>query len=130
MSVLENTFQARLLAEINAPARDTRVERQNVGSVAVRDEEGELQRFFHAGPKAGAGDLSGIVRPEGWRLEVEAKAAETRVRVAQKRRAKFIEAWGGVYVQCRYQAGRTMDENVASAILQIDAAIEARRFSR
>lgn len=48
--------------------------RQNTGQRVYRASSGK-KAVFRAGPPTGAADLSGVVRPEGWRLEVEVKVS-------------------------------------------------------
>ncbi|MFA6166985.1 MAG: hypothetical protein WC700_10230 [Gemmatimonadaceae bacterium] len=127
MNTLELTYQHALLAALNAPGRATRVFRQNVGTVVKRDRRGRQVGVFHAGPPKGAADLSGIVAPDGTRLEVEVKSATAPWTPEQKRWRAFIVARGGVHVIVRFDEERSMDENVADAVGAIDAAIAARR---
>jgi hypothetical protein len=124
---LELDFQAKVKDAIDAPGRRTRIFRQNVGTVVKRDRRGEKIGVFHAGPPKGAADLSGIVRPYGWRLEVELKSATAEWTPAQKRWRAFILAWGGIQVIVRYDERLSMTGNVAAAVADIDAAIEERR---
>lgn len=125
--VLESTFQARLLVAVNAPERQTRLERQNV-LVARPCKCGRLVRI-RTGANEGAGDLAGFVAPEGWHLEVEVKGAETRVEPRQKQRAKALARAGAIYLLVRYDAALDLGANVERALGLIDAAIEARRQS-
>lgn len=104
-----------------------RIHRQNVGSVPVRNHTGKVVRYFHAGPPVGASDLSGIVRPEGWRLEIEMKSSTGTRSPEQIRWAEHIASFGGVYVLIAYDPSLSPDENVDLAVRLIDAAIEARR---
>jgi hypothetical protein len=120
--VLESEFLRALLSALSAPQRTTRVWRQNVGYVRMAD-----GRFFHAGPPPGAADLSGWIAPEGWRLEVEAKAARGRSSVAQMRFAAALTAAGGVYVLVAYDEARSLRANVAAGVDFVDRAIAARR---
>lgn len=101
--------------------------RQNVGSVPVRNERGKVMRVFHAGPPNGASDLSGIVRPEGWRLEVELKSATGSRSPEQIRWADFITTSGGVYTCAGYDPGLSLAENVEIAAAAVLAAIDRRR---
>jgi len=124
--VTETEFSAHLLAALNAAGRPTRVERQQAG--VVRLEHGGR---MHLAPK-GAADLSGIVRPHGWRLEVEVKIGARKQTIHQVRRAEFIATFGGVYVLVRWVDGLhrfavdAMRINVRAAIETVDAALEAR----
>ena len=122
----ELEFQGEVLLALGA-RRDVRLWRQNVGSVPVRNERGVLLRYFHAGPPTGASDLSGIVRPEGWRLELEFKSAEGERSPEQERWAAMVEGGGGVYALLAYDASLSRVDNVAAAVLAVEAAIARRR---
>jgi hypothetical protein len=122
----EQTFLRRVLLALSQRP-DLRVWRQNVGTLPVRDAQGHVERVFRAGPPKGAADLSGIIRPEGWRLEIELKAAHGRLSPEQERWARFIRASGGVYVLAKYDASQTVEENTAAAVRTVEAAVGARR---
>lgn len=126
MNTLELDFQHDLMAALNAPGRATRVFRQNVGTVVKRDQRGRQTGVFHAGPPKGAADLSGIVAPDGVRLEVEVKSATAPWKPEQKRWRAFIIARGGVHVIVRYDESTSMAENVAHAVATIDVAVARR----
>ncbi len=101
--------------------------RQNSGVVPIRNQAGKIERYFHAGPPKGAADLSGIVRPEGWRLEVELKSA-TGVRTPEQIVwGDFIINAGGVYAVIAYDPALSLAANAAAASLLVLAAIDARR---
>lgn len=119
----EFAFQQRLLLALGR-RKDMRVWRQNVGSVLVRDARGKVQRTFRAGPPNGAADITGIVRPEGWRHEVECKAPKGKTAAHQKAWERMVTDAGGVYVRV---IGDDSPESVARAIADIDAAIADRR---
>ena len=120
MTTLESTFSAHLVAALNAPARMTRVERQQSGLVRL-----EAGHVMHLARK-GAADLSGIVGPHGWRLEVEVKAARGTWTKAQRTRKAFVERFGGVYVLVRFDESKGLVPSVLEAVRAIDAAIAAR----
>lgn len=122
----ELDFQGHLVHAIGRhPA--FRIHRQNVGSVPVRNEQGRLLRYFHAGPPEGASDLSGIVRPEGWRLEIELKFEDGERSPEQIAWSEHIARCGGVYALVAYDGALSLADNIAVAIRIIEAAIEARR---
>ncbi len=104
-----------------------RVHRQNCGQIPVRDRAGRVLRYFHPGPPNGAADISGIVRPEGWRLELELKMPKGKRSKAQIAWARMVEAFGGVYVLYTYDADLPIDENVARAAAAVHDAIARRR---
>ena len=123
---LELPYMKRLLLALGRH-RACRVFRQNVGKVLVRGEDGRVRRAFSAGPPKGAADLSGLVMPDGWRLEVETKAARGKQSKAQASWQRFIEASGGVYVLCAYDEALDMRANVAHAVAAVERAIAERR---
>lgn len=131
MKVPENVdeirFMVELLHAISAPNRATRVWRQNVGTVVKRDRRGDITGVFHAGPPKGASDLSGMVEPEGWRLEVEVKGAKTKHTREQKLFGAWVRRSGGVHVVIRYDANAPFEANVARGVNEVDAAIATRR---
>lgn len=125
LTLSEGVFlRAILLALGQRP--DLRVWRQNVGTLALEDASGRV-RAFRAGPPKGAADLSGIVQPEGWRVELEVKSARGRRSPAQLQWERFIRTSGGVYLCATYDAGRSLEDNVRLAVQALDAAITARR---
>ncbi|MBI4815214.1 MAG: VRR-NUC domain-containing protein [Deltaproteobacteria bacterium] len=72
-----------------------RVWRQNSG--ALPNEHG---RFVHFGIK-GSSDISGIVGPEGWRLEVELKSSTGRLRDSQRAWLEMVAKHGGIGIVAR-----------------------------
>jgi hypothetical protein len=122
----EVTFTKLLLVELSR-LPGVRVWRQNCGRIPVRDHRGKILRVFDAGPPVGAADVSGIVRPEGFRLEVELKMPGGRRSAEQTRWAEFIAAAGGVYVLARFDQARSLADNLADATRAVADAIAARR---
>ena len=106
---------------------DMRLWRQNVGSVPVRDRAGQTLRVFHSGIPNGAADLSGYLRPEGWRLEIEVKGPGGRLRPAQESFARNVTQGGCVYALVGYHAGLSLDANLALAVRVVEEAIARRR---
>lgn len=101
--------------------------RQNVGSVVRRDDRGRVLGMFHAGPPNGVADISGFVRPEGWRLEVEVKADGGRRRKEQIAFSGVAGAGGVVYVIVEFDESADMATNVAAGVLLVELAISDRR---
>lgn len=124
----ETTFQNALEKALNAPRRDTRVARINSGDAIITNADGSRRRF--RGAKKGTGDLVGWVRGDGWHLEIEAKSSKEKPRKAQLRRAAALERDGAIHVFVRVLDDEDLEHSVELALEQIDAAIEARRFSR
>ena len=122
----ESEYTPHLVAAINAPHRPTRVWRQNAGTVPKRDKRGRVVGAIHGAPP-GAADLTGIIAPEGWRLEVEIKGAPTRVTKDQERWAAQTVNRGGIYLVCRIDPALDATANAAAHVEQLDAAIALRR---
>lgn len=123
----ESTFQTALVAALNAPGRPTRVWRQNAGVRVFLDEHGHKRAF--RGAPTGSADLVGLVQPDGLYVEVEVKVDAPQT-TAQKRRQRFIETWGGIYVLVRYDKNKTPEQNVLAGLLKVEAAIIARRLGQ
>lgn len=124
--VEELDFQSHVMIALGARS-DMRIWRQNAGSVLVRDRRGRGTHTFHAGPPKGAADLSGVVGPEGFRLEVELKADGGKLSTEQRAWRAMIERFGGLYVVAGYEDARGLEENVAAAVRAVERAIEVRR---
>lgn len=110
---------------------DVRLWRQNAGSITFADSSGRLAAFKGA-PK-GAADLTGIVRPEGWRLEIEVKGP-AYVRGKDKERdeaqdnwAEFIQSAGGIYIFARWHKVHSLAENVDRVNYQLDVELAKKR---
>jgi hypothetical protein len=122
----ETDFRRVLLVHIGA--RSTyRVWAQNCGRIAIRDNRGSVQRYFDAGPPEGAADISGVVIPEGWRIEFELKGPRTRVKQAQTNWGERMGEFGAVYALYRIDASRSLVENLDRAAYELDVAIEVKR---
>ena len=107
----ETEFLRRLMLALGRRP-DLRIWRQNVGSVPVRDADGRIERVFHSGVPKGAADISGYVRPEGWRLEIEVKGPGGVISPEQVTFARLVSAGGCVYALARYDARRSLAENI------------------
>jgi hypothetical protein len=122
----EAVFMRRLMLALGRRP-DMRLWRQNVGSIPVRDERGRIVRVFHTGVPKGASDISGYVRPEGWRLEIEVKGPDGVRTREQETFARLVSQGGCVYALVAYDAGRSMAENVAAGVRLVEAALADRR---
>jgi hypothetical protein len=123
--MLEQDFLENLMLALGQRL-DLKCWRQNTGQVNTIH-RGKVTGVFRAGPPTGAADVSGIVGPEGWRLEIELKGAKTKVRDPQIAWGEMISSRGGVHTQIRYDEAMTMQENIESAVHAVDAAIAERR---
>lgn len=100
-----------------------RVWRQNVGSVPVRGST----RIFSAGPPRGAADISGIIAPEGWRLELEIKMGAGRRSCAQVTWATMVRSMGGVYVLYTYDNTLSVSANLVLVASAVSGELSSRR---
>lgn len=92
-AVGEVTFMRSLLTSLGY-LRGIRVWRQNSGNVRVADSD----RHFVGAPR-GAADISGIIAPNGLRLEIECKKfARSKPSSAQRQWQKLITDYGGLYI--------------------------------
>jgi hypothetical protein len=124
--VSEAEFMRRLMLALGRRP-DLRIWRQNVGSVPVRDGRGRILRVFRTGAPRGAADLSGYVRPEGWRLEIEVKGPAGVRSPEQETFARLVTQGGCVYALVTYDDVRSMAENVAAGVRIVERAIARRR---
>lgn len=122
---LEYPFMKHLMIALGR-RKDMKIWRQNTGGVEVYKNGGSAG-WFHAGPPDGAADISGIVSPEGCRLEIETKGEDTVTREAQDAWCAMIRRCGGVYVRVRYDEANTMPENVADAVRAIESEVSLWR---
>jgi hypothetical protein len=125
VATLEQDFLENLMLAFGQ-RMDLKCWRQNTGQVNTVH-RGKITGVFRAGPPTGAADISGIVGPEGWRLEIELKGEKTKVRDPQIAWGKMIYERGGVHTQIRYDEGMTMLENVEAGVRVVERAIEERR---
>ena len=95
MSASESEIQARIMKRLGLRS-DMRLWRQNTGVALTLDKK----RMTTFGVKGG-GDLSGLLRPFGTRLEIEVKSERGRQSEQQQRFQEMIESFGGVYVLAR-----------------------------
>lgn len=116
----EQEFQQHLrVALCKLPG--VRVWRQPAGK--VRTDRGT---WVECAP-VGAADLSGIVGPEGWRLEVEVKGARTPVTEEQRSWQRAQLALGAIALQVRYDATASLETNCARVVALVRGEIAARR---
>lgn len=125
--VLESEFQAQIWLRIGQ-RDDVRLWRQNSGKALLRGPGGT--RAIQGAP-TGACDLTGIVAPEGWRLEIEVKGSRYRPNpkkdAAQDRWADRIREFGGIHVKAVYNRIHSMAENVDRVNYTLDVEIAKKR---
>ncbi len=122
----EIDFMHRLMLALGRKP-DVRIWRQNVGSVPVRDDRGRIVRVFRAGAPKGAADITGYVRPDGWRLEIEVKGPGGSRSPQQETFARLVTQGGCVYALVAYDASRSTSDNVAAGVRVVETAIAERR---
>lgn len=110
--VPESAIQADILLELGSRP-DVRLWRANV----MTGRSLATGRVYTAGIP-GQADLTGFIRPEGWRLEVEVKSATGRQRPEQRAFQQAIDHGGGCYI-----LARSVDE----AVFQLEAFIVRKR---
>lgn len=125
--MLETTFMRNLLLALGRRP-ELRVWRQNNGVIPIRDGNGKTERYFDTGIPNGAADISGIVIPYGWRIEVETKMQKGKVSQTQLNWAKMITEAGGIYVLARYDNAFSLEENVSGAVVGVLNNIQARKL--
>jgi len=123
MNTLEQEFMQRLMVALSRRP-NIKVHRQNTGMVLKKH-----GGVFHAGPPPGAADISGIVGPEGWRLEVETKGQETKNQDNQKLWGEMIRKHGGIYAKVRYEEKLSMEQNIEAAVAMVMTEILRKRLS-
>lgn len=117
----EQDFQQQLRVAITAAKLPVRLWRQPAGRL-------ELARggWVDAAP-VGAADLTGVVVPEGWRIEIEVKGPRTRTTPEQIHWREQLAACGAIALQIRFDGQLLVEENLAAGVAAIRAAIEERR---
>jgi hypothetical protein len=123
----EISFTKAMLIELSK-LPNVRVWRQNCGSVPVhRPMSRAPARYFDAGPPTGAADISGLISPVGWRLEVELKMPGEERSDEQLRWAAFCERSGAVYALVEYDGTVSLDANAMRGARSVEESIVARR---
>lgn len=121
----EHDFQARLMVAL-CKDDNVRVWSQRLVTFAVKDEHTqEIKRLVRSGLPKGASDISGILLPYGWRIEVECKDSRKHKRrrsKEQERWAEFIAASGGIYALVDAKEGveagvKTVSEAIQNRII-------------
>jgi hypothetical protein len=121
----ETEFRAHLVPRLGQ-SRSYKIWPQNCGKIIIPQKDGS-KRAFNAGPPDGASDISGIVCPEGWRIELEIKGPLTVVSDDQLNWEQRMLDAGAVYARYRIDAKRGLNENLDAAERALDDAIAARR---
>ena len=121
MSISEQDFSNALRVAITAARCGVTLWRQPAGK--VRTDRGT---WVECAP-VGAADLTGVVAPEGWRVEIEVKGAKTRESPEQRHWRERMTALGCLALTLRLDASRTLAENATDAAATVRAAIATRR---
>lgn len=125
--ISETEFQRALFVALNAPSSAARLDRQQAGQIADRDETGRLRGYVHLA-REGAGDLAGWIRGPGWHLEVEVKVRKPWTK-AQRQRAACLARDGGIYVLVRWCPELDLAANVSRGAALVECAIGNRRLA-
>ena len=121
MTISEQDFSNALRVAVTAARMGVTLWRQPAGK--VRTDRGT---WIECAP-VGAADLTGVVAPEGWRVELEVKGAKTRETPEQRHWKERMAALGCVALTLRLDASRTLAENATDAAETVRAAIASRR---
>ena len=121
MSLSEQDFSNALRVAITAARCGVTLWRQPAGK--IRTDRGT---WVECAP-VGAADLTGVVAPEGWRVEIEVKGAKTRESPEQRHWRERMTALGCLALTLRLDASRTLAENASDAAATVRAAIATRR---
>lgn len=118
----EQDFQQQLRIAVTAAKLPVRLWRQPTGRLELAGTKG----FVEAAP-IGAADLTGVVSPEGWRIEIEVKGPRTPVTTEQVHWRETMREAGAIALLVRYDGKLSEDENLRAAVETIRTAIEERR---
>ena len=77
----------------------------------------------------GGGDLSGLLAPDGRRLEVEIKTGKARQSKQQRRFEAMLTRFGGLYLLVSSLAQEGEDAAVDNAIAHVTAEVKKRGWS-
>lgn len=119
MSLLEQDVQQR--ARVLLSEAGVLVWRQPTGTILPR-----AGGAIECAP-VGACDLTGVVEPEGWRLELECKALKTKDRASQDSWEARMRAAGAIYLRLRVARGEDLEAAAQRWVREVLAAIAARR---
>jgi hypothetical protein len=98
---------------------------QEAVTFVIRDEETrDVEYVKRAGPPKGAADITGIIKPEGWRLEIECKIGSRKRSPQQDRWGEFVQSFGGIYILL--SSDNTVNECVDEVIRRIAMARKKR----
>jgi hypothetical protein len=124
--VRETTFKNALVAGLSAALHPSggEVHIQNAGNAPA------LRGGMIRGAPVGACDISGVVAPEGWRLEVEVKGPTTDDRPEQARWAERMLRAGAVHAYVRYDRALDLEANVRRGVAIVLDIIAERRGER
>ena len=124
--MIEVDFRKAVVLALPRAIDGLRVWPQNSGKIVI---PGPVRRAFDAGVPKGAADVSGILSPEGVRIEIELKSRTARLTEEQRLWGAAITNLGGIYVLYRMT---TIDgtTDVPACVAAVRAAIDAHRARR
>ena len=123
MTISEQDFSNALRVAVTAARCGVILWRQPAGK--VRTDRGT---WVECAP-VGAADLTGVVAPEGWRVELEVKGAKNRETPEQRHWKERMTALGCVALTLRLDASRTLSENASDAAETVRRAVQHKRDS-
>lgn len=123
MTISEQDFSNALRVAVTAAHLGVTLWRQPAGK--VRTDRGT---WIECAP-VGAADLTGVVAPEGWRVELEVKGAKTRETPEQRHWKERMTALGCLALTLRLDASRTLSENASDAAETVRRAVQHKRDS-
>jgi len=123
VTISEQDFSNALRVAITVARCGVTLWRQPAGK--VRTDRGT---WVECAP-VGAADLTGVVAPEGWRVELEVKGAKNRETPEQRHWKERMSALGCVALTLRLDASRTLSENASDAAETVRRAVQHKRDS-
>jgi hypothetical protein len=100
--------------------------RQNSGKMLAEDRVTGKRRGFEGAPK-GAADITGLLAPEGTRIEIETKGKRGKMRADQIKWAVKIQNGGGIYLYAPMFRDRHVNESVNYWKMALEDLIAQRR---
>lgn len=99
--MIEVTFRKLVVKALPREIDGLRVWPQNTGTIVIPGTKTDPRRAFHSGVPLGASDVSGILSPEGVRVEIELKSPTAKLTEEQRLWGLAIQRLGGIYVLFR-----------------------------
>jgi len=127
--ISEAQVLAAVLMHVPQRVRGLHLFRQSVGMVRINQEGPDTERVVRFGIP-GMCDVSGLVEPQGWRVEIECKRYGQNLSEKQHHWCGNMIAWGGIYYLARPQIHETLEDAVPRWSEDIEKLIAAKRKGR